>query len=172
MPAQALTAIGRIGNSIDCIRLEGNLQFLFGTGTGATLASANQTYRWYIVKYNKTLDTTYASPPSITTFLDADQSSNYSVMSLPDVEHEQDWTIFASGQVDVEIYNFNASVNSVYTKNITFRHDCNFPIDFDSTGAGSVCENLPFLICTAMNPGNTGGLNNIAWNMRMVYTDA
>jgi len=172
MPAQGITPLTRIGNSIDCIRLEGSLQFFFGSGTASPVPNASQVFRWYIVKYNKTLDTTFGAPPSINTFLDADQGGNYTPMSLPDVEHMKDWTIFASGQETMDLNAWNTAGNTNKTHIVSFVHECSFPIDFDSTGAASCCNNLPFLIVTAMNAVNTGSLSNIAWNMRTVFTDA
>jgi len=172
LPAQGTNAITRLGNSIDCVCIEGNLEFIWGSGTTVPANSDCQIFRWFLTKYNKTVDTTFAAPPSINTFLNTDAAGFYSPMSLPNPEHEKDWTIMASGQVELQLGNWISANETTTTKIVPFRVKSDFPIDFDSSGGGSVCNNLPFLIVVAQYAVNGGGVTIVGYNIRVEYTDA
>jgi hypothetical protein len=169
-PATGSDSNQRNGRSIRIKRIDVNMTFTMTSGTAATSSNGNQRFQWYLVQYLDTPSASGASPFAIADFLDQDQASNYTPMSLPDPDTAQDFKVLATGLVDVPVLTVPAT-NTAFTKFVDLSVDCDFHQSFNSTTAASIVENNICLVFTAQHSANTGGSSTIAYNARVWFID-
>jgi len=171
LPAQALTEFGRIGSQIDCVAIEGNIDFSYTSGTAAPVAHATQIYLWTVFRYLKTVTGSFAAPPGVGQFYNLDLTTNYTPLSLRNQDHVEDYDILAAGQIELDMPSWNSGGNTEHIKTLNFKHICNFPIDFENAAGANVVDNMVMLQIVAQNPANTGGTSTIQYGLRLMYTD-
>jgi len=157
----------RTGRSVKIIRTDLLMSFQYSTGAPGTQAFQNQVFNWYLVKYNKT---TSNAAFSIADLLNQDPGSNYTAISLPNPDLNQNFTILDAGVVDVDLTEATTVTSArVVIKQVTVNRS--FHQIYSSTTAASITDNMCFLVFTAFQPINTGGLSQIAYSARMWYVD-
>jgi hypothetical protein len=167
--AQGLTVSNRIGDSIKVNRIDIDLEFLF-SGTAATANYTNQTFRMWLVRYNKTPASGGTTAFSLSEFLNQDSSSAYTPMSLMNTDTNENFQVMYTDDVTVTLPTL-ASAQLTATKNLTIRHECSYHQEYNGTSATNICDNMSFLVFVAMNPANTGGISAVASSTRLWFID-
>jgi hypothetical protein len=157
----------RTGRSVKVVRIDISMAFQFSSGVAATAINQAQNFKYYIVKYNKT---TSNSAFAIADFLNQDPGSNYTPLSLPNPDLNQNFTVLDTGLVDVVLPNIPAT-NAYVAKIVDISINRAFHQTYSSTTAASITDNMIFAVFTAFQPGNSGGNTNVAFSARCWYVD-
>jgi hypothetical protein len=168
--AQGSNSNQRTGNSTKVIRTDFLAYFSFSSGTVATSNLQNQIFNWYLVKYLKTPSSSGSSAFGISDFLGADSNGNFSPLSLPNHDLNEDFSILANGQVRIDL-DENTTAPSAKGAMIEVRIDRAFHQTYNGTAASNIVDNMCFLVVTAINPINTGGASTINAAIRQFYID-
>jgi hypothetical protein len=160
----------RTGRSIKIVRTDLLFYFNFSSGTVATSSQQNQYFNWYYIKYTKTPSSSGGSIFSIAEFLNQDAGSNYTPMSLPNPDNNENFVILASGQQEVEL-TVETGVTSVRFKIQQIQSERSFHQTYNGTASTNICDNCTFLVVTALQPANTGGISQYAASIRQWYID-
>lgn len=169
-PAEGTDAGNRTGRSIKAIRFDVSGEFIYSTGTVATTSLQRQTFNWYLVRNKSTSSSSGTTPFVVADILDPDSNSVYTPMSMMDPDNIVDFEIMQCGQEVVDL-RFNTTAPSSGHKCFTFSHDCSLHQSFNNTTAASVTQNACFLMFTAMNPVNTGGVSTVSFVAREWFVD-
>lgn len=168
--AQGSTSSQRSGDSIKIIRHDLNLLFNYSTGTPATTAQEFNTFNWYYVKYNKTPSSSGATAFNISEFLNQDNNSAYTPLSLVNPDTNENFTILDSGQVKVgPQFIGSASVNAFQLVEASIQRP--YHQTYNGTAASNVCDNMTFLVVTCSQIANTGGVSSLTYGVRQWYID-
>jgi hypothetical protein len=168
--AQGTSGLTRVGDSILINRIDLNLQFLFSTGTPATTASQNQIFRWFLVRYLKTPATNGVTAFLISEFLNVDSGSNYTPMSLPNTDTNENFQIMESGTVNLTVPSSTTAASAV-TQMVTTSHTCHFHQTYNGSATNSITDNMVFMVFVALNGANAGGSSNVLVSSRMWFVD-
>jgi hypothetical protein len=160
----------RTGRSIKIVRTDLNLVFTYSTGTPATTSIQNQYFNWYYVKYLKSAAGAGQTPFGISEFLNQDPGSNYTPISLPNPDTNENFQVLASGQIEVDLPDATTALSSRF-KIITLQVDRVFHQTYNGSTAASISDNMCFLVFTALNAINAGGASNVAFGVRQWYVD-
>jgi hypothetical protein len=166
--AQGSASNQRSGDSIKVTRIDLVLGFAFGTGTATTELS--QTFNWYLVRYKKTPATSGTTAFGISEFLNADGNGNYTPLSFPNPDTNENFQLMGCGQVDVPLPT-TTSANAVVRKIVPFSHVCNFHQEYSGSANTTITDNMCFIVLTAINAGNTGGTSTVTVQSAMWYVD-
>lgn len=167
---QGITDNTRIGDSVKIVRFDGNLLFQFSTGT--TTSNSSQIFNWYLVRYKKTPSSSGYSSFNISEFLDLDINSDYTPLSLPNSDTNENFQIMMSGTQRVVLPIVTvAGANVIEQIKVDFCHECNFHQEYNTSAYTGVCDNMCFLVLTAVVAANTGGNSLVVSNVRMWYVD-
>lgn len=167
-PAQGTTNAQREGNSIKVIRFDCLFSFTFGTGT-TNLVSAQQ-FNWYLVRYEKTPSSGGSGTFSIADFLNVDINSNYTPMSLPNSDLNEDFTVLSNGTILVEVPIASAT-NNVVSRYVPIRHECSFHQEYTGSAFTTIVDKCVFIVLTALQATNTGGTSSCVFSVRQWYID-
>jgi len=160
----------RTGRSIKIVRTDINLLFAYSSGTPATTAIQNQWFNWYYVKYLKSAAGAGQTPFGISEFLNQDPGSNYTPISLPNPDTNENFAILASGQVEVDLPDSTTAASARY-KVVQLQVDRAFHQTYNGTTAASISDNMCFLVVTALNAINAGGASSVSFGIRQWYVD-
>jgi hypothetical protein len=166
--AQGTAVNQRIGDSIKINRIDLNLLFSFASGTATTIL--DQQFRWFLVRYLKTPAASGTSAFNISEFLNEDVNSDYTPLSLPNTDTNENFQVMAQGQVDLTL-NVLSSVSSVATKSLSISHECAFHQDYSGAANTTITDNMVFLVFIASQGGNAGGSSSVTIGSRMWYID-
>lgn len=168
--AEGLDSNQRTGRSIKINRIDATFAFQYSTGTPATTSLQNQIFNWYFIKYNKTPSSSGATAFNISELLLVDPSGNYTPLSLPNPDTNENFSILASGEVNVVLHEAT-TVQSTAVQLVNLTIDKAFHQTFNSTTAASITDNMCFIVYTGLQGLNTGGVSNVASSIRMWYVD-
>jgi hypothetical protein len=166
-PIQGITGSTRTGDSIKINKIDLNIHFNYSSGTSATSIYTNQYFNWYLVRYLKTLSNT---PFAIGDMLNNDAGGNVTPMSLVNTDLIEDFQLMASGQVNVIVQ----KLGTVSTNDDELRfvsHECSFHQSYTGAGIASISDNQMFLVFTALNPINAGGVSSVQVQARTWFID-
>jgi hypothetical protein len=166
--AQGNASNQRVGDSVKISRIDLNLNFAYSTGT-STVANT-QIFNWYLVRYLKTPSTSGTVAPNISEFLNQDGNSLYTPISFPNPDTIQNFQLMSNGQVEINLPNVATTV-STSNKVVNVSHPCNFHQEYSGSANTTITDNMCFLIFTAMNGINTGGLSAVTVSSAMFYID-
>jgi hypothetical protein len=166
--AQGTSSSTRVGDSIKITRIDLNMLFQFGSGTATTIFT--QIFNWYLVRYKKTPSTSGTTAFGISEFLNQDANSQYTPLSFPNPDGNQNFQLMANGQVQLEVPT-TTSASSTVQKIITLSHDCNFHQEYSGSANTTITDNMCFIVVTAQNAINTGGASNCLLQSAMWYVD-
>lgn len=170
-PIQSLTGSGRIGDSILVNRIDLQIRFAYSTGTPATTSLQTQTFRWHLVRYLKTPSGGSGTGAFATAdYLNVDSNGNFTPMSAPNSDLAEDFIVMETGLIELDLNLVTAGTSSVQ-KIIDISKPCHFHQTFTGSAVGTIVDNCVFLVFTALNASNTGGLSQIALTTRMFYID-
>jgi len=160
----------RTGRSVKLVRIEMSCFFSYSTGTISSQTVQNQIINWYVVRYNKTPSSSGATAFTISEFLNQDSNANYSPLSLPNSDTSENFTLLASGETRVDLADSTTGPSSKGAM-LNVSIPCNFHQTYNSTTAASICDNMCFLVFTAIEPINTAGSSTVNPATRMWYVD-
>jgi hypothetical protein len=169
-PAEGSDSNQRTGRSLKVDKIDLLLQFTYSTGTPATCAVQSQIFNWYLVRYLKTPSSGGTTVFNITEFLNQDANSQYTPMSLINDDTDENFQVMAAGTQHLTLP-FLPTVASAFNAIQTHTHQCSFHQTFNGTTAATITDNCVFLVVTAMNASNTGGISNCTSTMRMWFVD-
>lgn len=169
VPAQGTSGSQRIGDSILINKIDMDLTFSY-SGTAATATNADQTFRYWLVRYLKTPATSGTSNFNLSEFLNVDASSQYTTASLMNTDTNENFQVMLCGDVQLRLPTLASAQISV-SKTIPIRHSCHFHQIFNGSTSGNITDNMCFLVVVAMNPANTGGSSTVINTTRMWYVD-
>jgi hypothetical protein len=167
-PSVGSSSSNRVGNSIRSIRYDMIFDFAYGTGT--TNSIQNQVFNYYLVRWLKTPSTSGSIGFNLSDFIEVDQNSNYTPLSMPNPDTQEDFQVMVAGTVDV-LTQWATAPNNVRSIVVPITHECGFTQNFSGTGATSIVDNSVFLVFTALNGINTGGGSTVSFTVRQWYTD-
>lgn len=157
----------RTGNSIKINRIDLNMSFTYDSGTVATSARQNQIFTWYLVRYLKTLS---AAAFSITDFLQNDINGNVTPLSMANTDLNEDFQVMANGIVNVDLHEATTAISNVI-RMAQVSHPCSFHQTYTGSAASTIVDNNMFVVFTAINPINGGGISKATLFARMFYVD-
>ncbi len=160
----------RTGDSIKINKIDLNLQFVFSTGTVATTSIQNQEFNWYLVRYLKTPASSGTTAFSISEFLNQDSAGNYTNMSLPNTDTNQNFLVMASGTKKIDLQ-FNTTSPTTYNTMECVSHNCSFHQDYSGSAATTITDGMLFLVFTGLASLNTGGVSGVLVSSRVWYID-
>jgi hypothetical protein len=166
--AQGTSSSTREGDSIKINRIDLNMEFYYTSGT--TNLYENQTFNYYLVKYNKTPSSSGTTAFNISEFLNFDGGSAYTPLSFPNPDTNQNFTVLASGQVDLEL-NYNVATGSQVAKMVSLSVPVSYHQFYSGSANTTITDNMTYVVVTAMNPINTAGSSGVAINSAMWYID-
>jgi len=172
MPAvsQGTTSVTRIGDSIKVVRFDGILEFVYSSGT--TTSNMTQVFNWYLVRYKKTPSSSGYSAFNIAEFLDTDINSDFTPLSLPNSDTNENFQVMCNGSTNITLpVNTIAGTDLTDRRVVNFSHECNFHQEYNTSSYTGVCDNMCFLVVTALNPINTGGSSTCASSIRVWFVD-
>jgi hypothetical protein len=167
--AQGAASNQRNGDSIKINRFDLEITFAYG-GTAATATNGNQLFRYWLIRYKKTPVSGGSTPFNISEFLTTDSNGNYSPMSLPNTDTNENFQVMLAGEKEIQLSTLSPT-QLTYTHLQTIRHDCNFHQEYNGSLATNVCDNAVFFVCVALNGANTGGTSAYALTTRTWYID-
>jgi hypothetical protein len=162
-PAEGSDSNNRTGRSIKVDRIDFVANFTWNGGTGASTTITTQVFKYFILQYLKTQNST---APALNDFLNLDANTQTSVLSLPNTDLS-DFKVLHSGEVNVICPASNTQSSVVVDLSIP----CQFHQTFAGTTAASISDNCCFLACVAMVTSGTGGASAITPQLRMWYID-
>lgn len=160
--AEGSDNLNRTGRSVKLDRLDCILKATWNGGTTTVLSS--QVFRWFVVKYKKTLNNT---PFTAIDFLDLDSGGNISSLSLPNDDRASDYQILYQDQIDLQQY-FN---NSQVSKVVEFTVPLNFHQTYNGTTAASIDENFIEIVGVGMQTNAAGGASTMEFSFRTWFVD-
>jgi hypothetical protein len=160
----------RTGRSIKVNKIDIIWNFTFSSGTPATSSTTNQYFNYYVVCYLKTPSTSGGSGFGIGELFDQDGSSNDSVLSLINDDTDENFQVMEAGQVEITLP-YLGTVATYKSKVVTTTHRCNFHQTFNGSSASTICDNTIFVVVTALNPLNSGGVSSVQINSRIWFID-
>lgn len=167
--ANGTTDQTRIGDSVLINKIDMELYFKY-TGAAATATSANQIFRYWCVRYKKTPASSGSSAFNISEFLYQDAYGNYTPISLPNTDTNENFQVMFCG--DVELKEPTLATNQLaITKCLSIRHDCHFHQSYNGSLATNICDNMCFLVVVALNPVNAGGSSVVTPYTRFWFID-
>jgi hypothetical protein len=168
--AEGSDSTQRTGRSIKIQRIDLNMQIMYSTGTAATTQFLDNRFTWFLVQYLATPSTSGSAAFAIADFLDVDNNSTYSCMSMADPDTAKDFRVLASGLCDVHfgVVPATSAEARAYVNSSTA---CGFHQAFNSTTAASIVDNNVCVVITARNATNTGGALQYTLNARMWFSD-
>lgn len=169
-PAQGDDSNQRDGRSIKVNKIDLNMYFNYSTGTPATSAYQNQVFNWYVIRYLKTPSTNGTTNFTIADFLNNDAGGSTSPLSLPNTDTAENFSVLATGQVNIDLsYNTTISTNKCRMVEITI--PVSFHQTFNGTATTTITDNCVFVLITALNPINTGGVSQVSGSNRLWFVD-
>jgi hypothetical protein len=165
--AQGSGNMQRTGNSQKINRIDLSMSFLFDSGTVATSARQNQIFSWFLVRYLKTVT---AAAFAATDFLQNDVNGNVTPLSMANTDLNEDFQVMASGTVNVDLHEATTAISNVI-RMVQVSHPCSFHQTFTGSAASTIVDNNVFVVLTAINPINGGGLSQASVFARMFYID-
>ncbi len=169
VPSQGTTGSARIGDSILVNRIDMDLTFQY-SGTAATATYADQTFRYWVVRYLKTPSTSGTSNFNLSEFLNVDSNTQYTTSSLMNTDTNQNFQVMVTGDVVVKLPTL-ASAQLTVSKTIPIRHSCHFHQLFNGSSASNITSNMVFLVVVALNPSNAAGISQVTNSSRVWYVD-
>jgi len=165
-PAEGTDNNNRTGRSIKVIKFDLLMRFYFSTGTVGTTQS--QTFKWFLVRYEKTNNTnsTFATAD----FLNQDAVTQISTLSLPNTDNAEDFQILISGTKAI-VLPYWVSASSVTKSLVEVSHECDFHVEFNGTGATAIVDHNVQLVIVADTGVPTGGTSGCTFSLRMWYVD-
>jgi hypothetical protein len=168
--AQGTTVSTRTGDSVKINKIDFLLNFQFSSGTAATNAYADNIYRYFIIRYLKTPTSGGANAFAIAEFLNADAFGNYSLLSLPNTDTNENFQIMSQGTVQVQLP-YVPAANSVNSRLVELSIPCGFHQTYNGSATTNVCDNMVFIVLVSLNPVNTGGVSGCSINSRTWFID-
>ncbi len=166
--AQGSASNQRSGDSIKITRIDLILGFAYGSGTATTEFS--QTFNWYLIRYKKTPSSSGTTAFGIAEFLNADGNGNYTPLSFPNPDTNENFQLMGCGTVDIQLPT-TTSANGIIRKIVPFSHTCNFHQEYSGSANTTITDNMCFVVLTAINAGNTGGTSTVTVQSAMWYVD-
>lgn len=160
----------RTGDSIKVDSIDLLFDFIYSSGTPATSATQDQMFNWYLVRYLKTPSSSGTVAFNISEFLNQDGNSNYTPISLPNTDTNENFQVMSSGQVSIMLP-YLPTVSSNVHKVVEVSHKCSFHQTYSGSASTTIVDNMTFLVFTAISPLNTGGLSSVTVSARMWYID-
>jgi hypothetical protein len=159
----------RTGRSVKVVRIDGNFQFIYSTGT-ALGSGATQYFNWYLVRYKKTPAASGTAVFNINEFLLTDTNGNISPLSLVNSDTIENFAILQMGQVSIDLQ-FASSTNVQKSKLVSFSHECGFHMTYNGTSAGNISDNDVQMVFTASDGINAGGQSLVLAGLRLFFVD-
>ncbi len=168
--AQGTASNQRTGDSIKINRIDLNLKFIYSSGTQATSNQATQVFNWYLIRYLKTPATSGTTAFAISEFLNTDGDGLYTPLSFPNPDTNQNFQLMSSGSVELNL-NLVPATSDAVSKVVSVSHPCSFHQDYSGAASTTITENMTFLVFTALNAANAGGVSQVVVNAAMWYID-
>jgi len=169
-PAGGTTNTTRIGNRIRVRAFDLLLNAIYSGGS--TTLYQQQIFQARLFRYKKTSSTSGATPPSLSELLVVDANSDYSPLSLVNPNTCDNFQILTDSILSVDL-NFGVASNVAGNSRLGLhRVECDFEMEFNSSSATGVCNNMVFVALTALNPANASGSSNVYYNVRMYFEDS
>ncbi len=166
--AQGTASNQRVGDSVKITRID--LQMLFQYGSGTSTTQFTQIYNWYLVRYKKTPSSSGTTAPNIAEFLNQDANSNYTPLSFPNPDTNDNFQLMATGTVQIDLP-AQSTASATSQKLVRISHNSNFHQEYSGSANTTITDNMCFVIVTAMNGINTGGASNVLIQSGMWYVD-
>ncbi len=167
--AQGTTSSTRIGDSVLINRIDMELTFQY-SGLAATATSANQLFRYWLVRYKKTPVTSGTTPFNITEFLNLDAGGNATPMSLPNTDTNQNFQIMDVGECEIILPTLGSAA-LVKSSTKTIRHNCHYHEEYNGSASSNICDNMCFLVIVGLNGTNTGSVSQVITTFRKWFID-
>jgi len=158
----------RTGNSIKLDRLDIIFKFAYSTGTSSI--TQDQLFEYHIVRWLK--------PPSagtpvlaIADYFIADPDSNYTPLSLPNAELQENFKLLASGSVFVQNPYSISAVNNIASRHERITVPLNFHQEYLGAASSTLVDGVIGLFVVCKSPVNTGGTSNMEYSARLWYVD-
>lgn len=168
--AQGTTSAARIGNSIKINRIDLNMDFVYSTGTPATMNTGLQSFRYFLVKYLKTPSTNGTVAFATSEFLNVDVNGNYTTMSFPNSDTNENFQILAEGEVNIDLPVIG-TVSIGSHRQVSLTRQCDFHQDYSGSAATTITDNMVWLVIVARFGANAGGVSQVEINARTWYID-
>jgi len=167
-PAQGTTGSTRDGDSIKVVRIDANLQFGFGSGTSNSLA--DQRFNYFLVQWLKTPSTGGSTPFAIADFLDVDAAGNYTPMSFPNNDLNENYKVLIAGDIRLDVP-FATAANNTMTRTVSHSLECSLHQTFTGAAATTIVDNALFWVIVGSNGINAGGSSYCLVSTRLWYVD-
>jgi hypothetical protein len=166
--AQGTTDTTRIGDSIKINRIDLNFLFSFAGGTSTTIYS--QQFRWFLIRYLKTPSSSGTVAFGISEFLFQDVNSDYTPLSLPNTDTNENFQVMSQGEVDINLPALSTT-SATASRSVTVSHECGFHQTYSGSANTTIVDNMCFLVFIASQGGNAGGSSSVTIGSRMWYID-
>lgn len=166
--AQGTASNQRVGDSVKITRIDLNMLFQYGSGTATT--SFTQIFNYYLIRYKKTPTSSGTTAFNISEFLNQDGNSNYTPLSFPNPDNNQNFQLMANGTVQIDLPTAT-SASATGQRLVSLSHDCNFHQEYNGAANTTITDNMCFVVVTAQNAINTGGASNVLIQSAMWYVD-
>lgn len=159
--AQGAANNQRTGNSIKIDRIDLILRF----SDSAVAPTTDINYRWFCVRYLKTPASSGTVAFGISEFLNADAGGNYSAISFPNTDTNENFSVLAQGRVLLPCVTI---ANGVGGRVVDVSVPCGFHQDYNGSANSTITDNMVFLVFVA---DATTTSSTVQIQSRMWYID-
>ena len=158
---QGITNTERIGDSVKFDRIDLSLRFF----QYSTTTPVDSNYRYFVIRYLKTPATSGTTAFAISEFLNIDSAGDYSSMSLPDTDTNENFQILSQGDVHI------TGCPSTYgyaTDLVSLSIPVNFHQYYSGAANTTITDNMCFVVLVS---DSSPTVSQVSISARMWYVD-